>query len=98
MEALKNEKVGYDKLAYETLRGKMSESDEIFRNYLLPLLSDKDQEKITAMVAKVEKHDRRVRIGSSPTARKTPISPYQTVRCFYCDHFGHFCASCPKTT
>ena len=44
---VKNEQAGYYKLAYETLRGKISEPDEIFRNYLLPLLGDKDQEKIT---------------------------------------------------
>ena len=93
---VKNEQTGYYKLAYETLRGKMSEPDEIFRNYLLPLLGDKDQEKITAIITRVDKNDRRARSGSAPATRQMPASPYQTGRCFYCDRFGHFRASCPQ--
>ena len=52
LEALKNaaqdtkhEKAGYFRLAFETLRGKADEPNDQFRNFLLPLLGDKDQER-----------------------------------------------------
>ena len=61
-EALKNtardvrhEKEGYFRLAYETLRGKLDQPNQMFRSFLLPLLGDKDHEKILGIVAKVEK-------------------------------------------
>ena len=41
-----HDKAGYYRLTLETLRGKMNQTDEQFRNFLLPLLGDKDQEKI----------------------------------------------------
>ena len=66
LEALKNaaqdvkhEKTGYFWLTFETLRTKMNQSNEQFRNFLLPLLGDKDHEKILEIVAKVEKTNRR---------------------------------------
>ena len=61
LEALKNdtqdtkhEKAGYYKFAFETLRGKINEPNEQFRNFLLPLLGDKDQEKVLEVVARME--------------------------------------------
>ena len=52
LEALKNaaqdtkhEKAGYFRLTFETLRGKADEPNDQFRNCLLPLLGDKDQER-----------------------------------------------------
>jgi len=57
LEALKNaaqdtmhEKAGYYKFVFETLRGKINEPNEQFRNFLLPLLRDKDQEKVLEVV------------------------------------------------
>ena len=52
LEVLKNtacdvhhEKEGYFRLAYETLRGKLDQPNQMFRKFLLPLLGDKDHEK-----------------------------------------------------
>ena len=78
LEALKNagqdtkhEKAGYYRLTFETLRGKTDEPNHQFRNFLLPLLGDKDQEKVLEVVAKVEKTNRRklVRQISRPGRR-----------------------------
>ena len=62
LEALKNtardvrhEKEGYFRLVYETLRGKLDQPNQMFRSFLLPLLGDKDHEKILGIVTKVEK-------------------------------------------
>jgi len=62
LEALKNtardirhEKEGYFWLAYETLRGKLDQPNQMFPNFLQPLLGDKDHEEIFGIVAKVEK-------------------------------------------
>ena len=110
LEAIKNaaqdnrhEKANYYTLAYETLRPKLNEStDAQFRQFLLPLLGDKDQEKILDIVSKVEKHNKR---GSpaAPTAttsatlsRQSSASPYYSVRCFYCQRFGHVRRNCFK--
>ena len=64
LEALKNadedtkhEKAGYFRLTFETLRGKTDEPNDQFCNFLLPLLGDKDQEKVLKVVAKVEKNN-----------------------------------------
>jgi len=55
----KNEKANYYRLTCETLRSKLhSCSDAQFHKYLLPLLGDKDQEKILDVMAKVEKSNR----------------------------------------
>ena len=64
LEALKNtaqdtkhEKAGYYRLTFETLRGKVDEPNDQFRNFLLPLLGNKDQEKVLEVVTKVEKNN-----------------------------------------
>ena len=97
LEALKNaaqdtkhEKAGFYKFAFETLRGKINEPNEQFRNFLLPLLGDKDQEKVLDVVAKVEKNNRRRQTRQNPGGeRKAGAAPYSGVRCFYCNRFGH---------
>ena len=65
LEALKNaaqdtkhEKAGYYRLTFETLRGKVDEPNDHFRNFLLALLGDKTQEKALEVVTKVEKNNR----------------------------------------
>lgn len=55
----KHEKANYYKLTYETLSAKMNSSDEQFREFLLPLLGDKDHEKIMDIVGKVKKNNRK---------------------------------------
>lgn len=102
VESLKNtahdthhEKAGYYRLTFETLRGKMDETDERFRNFLLPLLGDKDQERILDIVSKVEKKHQGVKDTAS-SSRRTPYVPYRNLRCFYCNRFGHFQARCPQ--
>lgn len=42
----KHEKARYFALVYETLRGKLDQSDKQFRDLLLPLLGDKDIERV----------------------------------------------------
>ena len=83
LEALKNaaqdtkhEKVGYYKFAFETLRGKINEPNEQFHNFLLPLLGDKDQEKVLEVVAKVEKNNRQT-YQTEPWRKKGGGSPLQ---------------------
>lgn len=51
VEALKNAaqdsqrtKAGYYRLTFETLRGKMDQTNQMFHDYLLPLLDNKDHE------------------------------------------------------
>ena len=104
LEALKNaaqdtkhEKAGYFRLAFETLRGKADEPNDQFRNFLLPLLGDKDQEKVLEVVAKVQKNNRRksVRQNSGP-GRRAMAAPYMGVRCYYCNRPGHIQISCFK--
>ena len=102
VEALKNaaqdakhEKAGFYKFAFETLRGKINEPNEQFRNFLLPLLGDKDQEKVLDVVAKVEKNNRHRQTRQNPGGeRKAGAAPYSGVRCFYCNRFRHVQAYC----
>ena len=65
LEALKNaaqdakhEKTGYYKYTFEILREKVALPNDHFRNFLLPLLGDKDQERVLDVIAKVEKNNR----------------------------------------
>ena len=104
LEALKNaaqdtkhERAGYYRLTFETLRGKTDEPNDQFRNFLLPLLGDKDQEKVLEVVAKVEKNNRRklVRQNSGP-GRRAMTDPYMGVRCYCCNRPGHIQINCFK--
>lgn len=58
LEALENADQGakhaeatYYKFTFKTLRGKIDGSNDQFRNFLLPLLGDKDQGKVLDVVA-----------------------------------------------
>lgn len=100
LEALKNaaqdvkhEKTGYFQLTFETLRSKINQSNEQFRNFLLPLLGDKDHEKILEIVAKVEKTNRRIH---GKQGRATASAPYSVLRCHYCGRPGHIKVNCFK--
>ena len=86
----KHGKVGYCRLAFETLCGKADEPNDQFRNFLLPLLGDKGQEKVLEVVAKVERNNRRksVRQNSGP-GRRAIAAPYMGVRCYCCNRPGH---------
>ena len=60
LEALKNaaqdakhEKAGYYKYPFETLREKVALPNDQFRNFLLPLLGDKDQERVLDVITNV---------------------------------------------
>ena len=90
---VKQEKTGYFWLTFETLRTKMNQSNEQFRNFLLPLLGDKDHEKILEIVAKVEKTNRRTH---GKQGRATATAPYSVFRCHYCGRPGHTRANCFK--
>ena len=72
-------------------------ANDQFRNFLLPLLGDKDQEKVLEVVAKVQKNNRRksVRQNSGP-GRRAIAAPYMGVRCYYCNRPGHIQINCFK--
>ncbi|CAB3996886.1 gliding motility regulatory -like [Paramuricea clavata] len=92
----KYEKANYYKLTYETLRAKVNSStNEQFRAFLLPLLGDKDQD----IISRVEKnHVRRHQTTTLPPSmrRATTASPYRSIRCYYCQKFGHTRNTCYK--
>ena len=62
----KHDKANYFHLVYETLRGKLDQPDAQFRALLLPLLGDKDYEKVLDVVAKTEKRTARANNRSLP--------------------------------
>lgn len=101
LEALKNSardtnhaKANYFKIACETLRGKLHQcNDESFKAYLLPILGDKDQEKILDIMAKVQKNTSRGGPSTQPRRQGRPL-PYRSIRCFYCHKFGHTKQTC----
>ena len=94
----KSEKANYYRLTCETLRSKLHACSNVqFRKYLLPLLGDKDQEKILDIMTKVDKHNRkRQDRGSSRPRRDEAPAPYWSVRCYYCQRFGHTKSTCFK--
>ena len=103
LEALKNaaqdakhEKGGYYKYTFETLREKVALPNDQFRNFLLPLLGDKDQERVLDVIAKVEKNNRRnpVRQDFRAAGRAVSAPHYRPLRCYYCDRFGHIKFHC----
>jgi hypothetical protein len=107
LEAIKNtahdnkhEQANYYKLTYETLRAKVNSStDEQFRAFLLPLFGDKDLAKILDIISKVEKNHARPRqtITLPPDMRRAATaSPYHSIRCYYCQKFGHTRNTCYK--
>lgn len=50
----------YYGLVYEAFHAKLDRSNEQFRDFLLPLLGDKDHEKVLDVMTKVEKRNSRV--------------------------------------
>lgn len=104
IESLKNAaqdanhaKQHYYRLAYETLRNKIDQSDDQFRDLVLPLLGDKDYEKILEVVAKVEKRAARPRTAEfSSQSRRWRSGTSMNMKCFHCGKLGHFQAQCRK--
>ena len=103
LEALKNtardvrhEKEGYFRLIYETLRRKLDQPNQMFCSFLLPLLGDKDHEKILGIVAKVEKNNRRQLLSMPMSHARRPRAQHSNVRCYNCGKFAHISANCFK--
>ena len=103
LEALKNaaqdakhEKAGYYKYTFETLREKVALPNDQFRNFLLPLWGDKDQERVLDVIAKVEKNNRRnpVRQDFRAAGRAVSAPYYRPLRCYYCNRLGHVKLHC----
>jgi hypothetical protein len=94
----KHPKEGYYRLVFETLRAKLDQPAVQFRNPILPLLGDKDHERVLDMVAKVEKNNQRqmAKKPSSSPDGATRKRPDQEARCFYCNKTGHFRFNCYK--
>ena len=107
VEGLKNavhdthhEKEGYYNLVHETVRGKLELPNDQFRNYIFPLLGDKDHEKVLDVISKVEKSNRRQygRKSNSEARGNRGNSSLSGpgLRCFYCNKLGHIRARCLK--
>ena len=97
----KHENEAYYRLVFETLRGKLDQPNDQFRNFIFPLLGDKDHEKVLDVVAKVEKNNIRQMQKSSGSGgvlknRSYPSSTCSRPprRCFYCNRPGHIKAHC----
>ena len=107
VEGLKNathdvhhDKEGYYRLVYETLRGKLELPNDQFRNFIFPLLGDKDHEKVLDVISKVEKTNQR-QFGKKSTSEGHGIgrnysSSVSSLRCYYCNKLGHIRARCMK--
>ena len=82
------------------IREKMEIPPVQFRALLLRLLGDKDQERVSEIVSKVEKHFSRQRPQHvPPMSRYSPrgrggTPPWTHARCFYCNKIGHFQSHC----
>lgn len=97
----KHQKERYYRIAYQTIREKMGVPPLQFRALLLRLLGDKDQEKVSDIVSKVDKQFTRQR---SQDNRSVPtyssgdrgLAPWTNARCFYCNKTGHFQSHCTQ--
>lgn len=106
VEGLKNaahdvhhDKEGYYRLVYETLRGKLELPNDQFRNFIFPLLGDKDHEKVLDVISKVKTNQRQ--FGKKSTSeghgiRTNYLSSVSSLRCYYCNKLGHIRARCMK--
>ena len=94
----KHEKEAYYRLVFETLQGKLDQLSDQFRNFIFPLLGDKDHEKVLDVVAKVEKSNLRQIQKSSGAGGVSKNRSYPSSgpprRCFYCNKPGHIKAQC----
>ena len=95
----KHEKEAYHRLVFETLRGKLDQPNDQFRNFIFPLLGDKDHEKVLDVVAKVaEKNNMRQMQKSSGSGgvlkNRSYPSSRKPRRCFYCNRPGHIKVHC----
>ena len=66
-------------------------STEQFHNFLLPLIGDKDHEKVPEIVAKVEKTNRRTH---GKLGRETATAPCSVFRCHYRGRPGYIRVNC----
>lgn len=107
LEAIKNTardnnhaKANYYKIACDTLRAKLHDcTDEQFQAYLLPVLGDKDQEKVLEIMTKVEKNRSRRGPGwqgNTQFRNQRRYMPYRPIKCFYCAKIGHTKQTCYK--
>ena len=94
----KHEKEACYRLVFETLRGKLDQPSDQLRNFIFPLLGDKDHEKVLDVVAKVEKSNLRQIQKSSGAGgvskNRSYLSSRPPRRCFYCNKPGHIKAQC----
>ena len=96
----KHPKERYYRVVYQTIREKMEVPPVQFRALLLRLLGDKDQERVSDIVSKVEKHFTRPRPQHVPpmprywTRGRGATPPWTNARCFYCNKIGHFQSYC----
>ena len=94
----KHEKEAYYRLVFETLRGKLDQPSDQFRNFIFPLLGDKDHERVLDVVAKVEKSNlwqiQKSSGAGGVSKNKSYLYSRQPRRCFYCNKPGRIKAQC----
>ena len=75
------------------MQEKLDQPSDQFRNFIFPLLGDKDNEKVLDVVAKVEKSNLRKIQKSSGASGVSKNMSYLSSRlprqCFYCNKPGH---------
>ena len=105
VDALKNaahdsrhEKEAYYRLVFEMPRGKLDQPSNQFRNFIFPLLGDKDHEKVLDVVAKVEKSNlwqiQKSSGAGGVSKNRSYLSSRPPRRCFYCNKQCHIKALC----
>ena len=98
----KHAKSQYYRAAYLTLRDKMGEPTAYFRELLLALIGDKDQEKVLDRMSRVDKRYSRKAQEEFPLPVKKSRGPFPAgtpmarQTCYYCRLPGHFQAQCFK--
>lgn len=97
----KHDQREYYRLAYHTARSKLQLPKEHFRSLILQLLGDKNHQKVSEAVAKVDKSMAKTTSAerwSQPYARQSygtvPWRTNRRIRCFSCNRFGHIAAKC----
>ena len=92
----KHEKASYFSAVFQSLKGKLLVSDDQFRRYLFVLLSDKEQEKVSDRMSKVDKAfencARPERYGEPRGfgQRRPRRAQIDFIQCYACQGYGHY--------
>ena len=94
---VKYHKMNYYRLVYQTTREKVDSPKDHFKNLVMCLLGDKDDEKVLDTVTKIEKSHRKASHKGVNKGLKEARAPRLfNMRCYVCIRRGHFRGSCPE--